>query len=525
MKKLLLSGFLIFNMALAYGQSREWNGAIQTWSYDLTGSRDAAYTNSDVELSKAYGANFVPNNTSRVSTSATDVPGWFPAPSSTGNPASIQARGETNAQSKYTLLSGNRLQINSGNYAGKLSIRNIDNNKTTAIAKYSFDIKTNYTNAMTPPVARSYQFVFGSNQSGDPVAVSGLSTLFRTGGDIDGTEPSRHSDALFTAFRLRYQVSGTDMDFFHRKVTTKYVNPTTGAATYNTIVDGNAAFVINGPTRKFELFCNNSATDQYYVVNESTIETVASQTVHLWIDGHKIGEYDIANAGQAPIATGIKLDAFMINTTSGAISNTTDLDEGSIELSNFKVDYATTTSSTLPVTLSDFSGTFKNNSVKLNWKTLSEKNNSHFEVLRSDDGSNYNKIATQAGKGNSTQEVNYSLTDFNPLAGLNYYQLKQVDFNGNYSLSDAITVQAPLSNQDLKVSKKGDILEISYFCDNHTNVNISLSDVNGKRLYQKQVQSTAGNNQLSLPVSTLIKGVYILSVEGNGKAQRVKFVN
>ena len=48
---------------------------------------------------------------------------------------------------------------------------------------------------------------------------------------------------------------------------------------------------------------------------------------------------------------------------------------------------------------------------------------------RSTDAANWKQIAFVAGRnGRSTN--NYSATDFTPAAGVNYYRLKQVDFDG-----------------------------------------------------------------------------------------------
>ena len=88
-------------------------------------------------------------------------------------------------------------------------------------------------------------------------------------------------------------------------------------------------------------------------------------------------------------------------------------------------------SQTLPVTLVYFKGFIQISGVKITWATANEQNNSHFEILRSLNGESFSVIAMVTGIGNSTNvQHHYSYTDNSPLSGTNYYQLKQVDYNG-----------------------------------------------------------------------------------------------
>lgn len=87
-------------------------------------------------------------------------------------------------------------------------------------------------------------------------------------------------------------------------------------------------------------------------------------------------------------------------------------------------------SAPLPVKLSDFEIENKNEKVVLKWTTLSEVNNSHFIVAHSTDGKRFNEIGKIDGNGNSSAEIHYDYIHENPVNGVNYYQLTQVDFDG-----------------------------------------------------------------------------------------------
>lgn len=94
----------------------------------------------------------------------------------------------------------------------------------------------------------------------------------------------------------------------------------------------------------------------------------------------------------------------------------------------------------LPIELIDFSATIENRNVILSWKTETELNNDHFEILRSFDGFNFEKIKEIKGAGNSIQAIKYSCIDKNTPIGIIYYKLHQNDFNGESTNSDIITV-------------------------------------------------------------------------------------
>ena len=94
----------------------------------------------------------------------------------------------------------------------------------------------------------------------------------------------------------------------------------------------------------------------------------------------------------------------------------------------------------LPIELVSFSGEKKDNNNILNWTTASEINNAFFTVEKSYNGFDFEWVGTQEGTSPSTQIVNYSLTDYNILETLNYYRLKQTDFDGKFEYSNIISI-------------------------------------------------------------------------------------
>jgi len=107
----------------------------------------------------------------------------------------------------------------------------------------------------------------------------------------------------------------------------------------------------------------------------------------------------------------------------------------------------------LPIELISFtSDKILCNKNMIRWSTATEVNNDHFEINRSSDAITFNKIGSIAGNGNSTQTLSYYFIDVNPIPSINYYRLKQVDYNGNYFELSIISVDNSCVI-DLKVLK------------------------------------------------------------------------
>jgi hypothetical protein len=94
----------------------------------------------------------------------------------------------------------------------------------------------------------------------------------------------------------------------------------------------------------------------------------------------------------------------------------------------------------LPIQLVYFSGSSLANGITLNWQTLTEKNNERFEIEKSVNGINWQVLENIAGSGTSVQLKNYSFLDLKALNGVNYYRLKQIDFDGQFKYSEIIYV-------------------------------------------------------------------------------------
>lgn len=98
-------------------------------------------------------------------------------------------------------------------------------------------------------------------------------------------------------------------------------------------------------------------------------------------------------------------------------------------------------STPLPVELIAFEGAVEGEQNRLWWSTATETDNDRFEVERSADGVDFDRLADVEARGNSQQVTHYLMMDTDPLNGLNYYRLKQVDTDGSNSYSPVIVLE------------------------------------------------------------------------------------
>lgn len=75
---------------------------------------------------------------------------------------------------------------------------------------------------------------------------------------------------------------------------------------------------------------------------------------------------------------------------------------------------------------------------RIDWTTATETANSHFEIERSTDGVQWTTIGRVEGAGDADVPMNYFFEDVSPERTINYYRLKQVDFDGSFDYSHVV---------------------------------------------------------------------------------------
>ncbi|WP_017259255.1 T9SS type A sorting domain-containing protein [Pedobacter arcticus] len=166
----------------------------------------------------------------------------------------------------------------------------------------------------------------------------------------------------------------------------------------------------------------------------------------------------------------------------------------------------------LPVSLINFDLKASNYAIKLEWKTASEKNSSHFVLKRSGDDKIFTDIARIQASGESSSIVHYQYIDRSPLTGYNYYQLEQVDADGTKILSQIITTSYNLKEQNVYTyfSEQG-LLNMVINAPKQANpVKVTVSNMNGQVLASKNI-NIAEDSHYQFNDIFFNKGVYTIS--------------
>lgn len=108
--------------------------------------------------------------------------------------------------------------------------------------------------------------------------------------------------------------------------------------------------------------------------------------------------------------------------------------------------------------------------------------------------------------------LNYSFTDEHPDAGLNYYRLKQTDFNGDYYFSNVITLNFEKETQfNISYNYSANEIVISTTAHNSNDITIELIDLTGRVNYK----TTTANSTTIINTENLVKGIYLLKISGD----------
>ncbi|MGB3466942.1 MAG: T9SS type A sorting domain-containing protein, partial [Cyclobacteriaceae bacterium] len=217
-------------------------------------------------------------------------------------------------------------------------------------------------------------------------------------------------------------------------------------------------------------------------------------------------------------------------TVTGNMSGGTVISENSIGFSTQQFALGQAPEEPLPVEMLYFNARSEEDDVILDWATASEINNDRFEVERSFDGVNFEKIGEVTGNGTITTTMLYSFVDELPGQGLNYYRLKQVDYDGAFEYSEivfadysnteivfeAVAYPNPANGEAISVKlRTGDLL---------APVGVELIDLNGRVFYRNAASAEELSNGLQLNVEDLARGIYILSIRQKNDAQQIRLM-
>jgi|GEM_PF-2594335 len=173
--------------------------------------------------------------------------------------------------------------------------------------------------------------------------------------------------------------------------------------------------------------------------------------------------------------------------------------------------------SPLPIEWLAFSATPLEETVALTWISASESNNKGFEVQHSLNATQWEVLGFVEGQGNSASPTTYTFTHESPITGANYYRLRQVDFDGQFSYSN-IRQAVFHSNSPLNIypNPASESLTLQFPAEE---AHCTIQDLLGRTHFE----ATVSPNQ-EIDIEALESGLYILELKFDDKKMSKKFI-
>lgn len=179
-----------------------------------------------------------------------------------------------------------------------------------------------------------------------------------------------------------------------------------------------------------------------------------------------------------------------------------------------------TTTSMLPVRITNFNAVPRNGQVEVSWKTTYESGLKEFQLEYSTDGRSYQPVTTLAAV-NSSNGAAYAYKHSPVLRGTVYYRLKVFNADNSFELSPVLTLQLdkPLTGASIPSLVRNNRLVFTLYEPYNT---LRIISPSGGVLLSRNITGMSGVNDIGLPA--LPAGTYIVQLTGNERPFNTRIV-
>jgi len=176
----------------------------------------------------------------------------------------------------------------------------------------------------------------------------------------------------------------------------------------------------------------------------------------------------------------------------------------------------------LPVTFVSFTiEKLNEKSIGVNWVTTDEMNNSHFEIQRSENGTNFKSVAFVLPESGNSNMHTYKYTDKYTATGVVYYRIRQVDIDGKEMFSAVRMIGGAKAGSEAQVYVSAKNTVTVNIDRAHSNVLVRLITMNGVVVAQK---NNVTEERISLTAYNAAPGTYVVQVSDMKGMMTVKKV-
>lgn len=181
----------------------------------------------------------------------------------------------------------------------------------------------------------------------------------------------------------------------------------------------------------------------------------------------------------------------------------------------------------VPVELTSFWGRAEGNKIILNWQTASELNNQGFDIEKSFNKKTWFNIGFVEGNGTTTEINSYIFIDTVFQTDIQYYRLKQLDFDGTFEYSQEIELNFSIP-KEFSLSQNfpnpfNPSTTIQYKIPEAVIVNISIFDITGRKVKELvNEKKQPGYYNIELKGGELSSGIYFYRMVTSSGHKSVK---
>jgi len=187
--------------------------------------------------------------------------------------------------------------------------------------------------------------------------------------------------------------------------------------------------------------------------------------------------------------------------------------------------------STLPIELGDVNATLEGDEVMVEWEVLTQQNNDFFTIERATNGIDFREIGKVDGAGTTQNKKNYTFVDASPEVGINYYRLRQTDYDGQNEVFDPVSVKYVPEISSIEIEKAypnpfENQFKVDFVVDRDSYVQIALVDQQGNTLDSDTRYVYEGPNTYEFFASeVLTPGMYFFNIaQEGGKKSTIKLI-
>ncbi|MCB9273799.1 MAG: lamin tail domain-containing protein [Lewinellaceae bacterium] len=264
----------------------------------------------------------------------------------------------------------------------------------------------------------------------------------------------------------------------------------------------------------------SEAVNRMWDVNGS-IPVGRSLTVTVqWNDGEQLDGFDRASCYIAHY-TGGGWDAV----SSGMATGSGPYNQFRANISGLS-PFAVRTPSALPIELLGFQGRQSGDAILLNWQTATELFNDYMAVEHSPDARTFTEIGRVSGAGTSLEKQSYQFLHHTPLPDINYYRLRQVDFDGRFEYFRTIAVpyKGTQTRAELLLfpNPASESLEVQYAGEWAPGSQMQVFGADGRLWLTQGCQPEAIMQQMD--ISRLPDGLYLLQLNNGTDIKSRRFM-